>query len=248
MATVNALDDPSRIDTLRHIIKKKRSLKLFYEEIYLGYACCLERCPPGTALELGSGGGFVKEVIPRMVTSDILPYEGLDTVVDATALPFPDDTLALICMLNVFHHIPNVPRFLDEARRCLVRGGRILMIDQHPGWISTPILKYCHHESFDPRARDWTFESSGPLSGANGSLAWIVFQRDYQTFQALFPNLILQRYEPCYPLRYWLIGGLKSWTLMPPLLYRPIAFLEHFLLRLSRRFGSFVEIELVKQC
>lgn len=245
---MNTLDDPSRIETIRHTIKRKRCLKLLYEEIYLSYARCLERCPPGIALELGSGGGFVKEVIPQMVTSDILAYKGLDTVVDAAALPFRDDTLALICMLNVFHHIPNVSLFLNEAQRCLVRGGRIVMIDQHPGWISTPILKYCHHESFDPRARVWSFESCGPLSGANGALAWMVFQRDYNTFQALFPNLSLQRYEPRYPLRYWLIGGLNSWTLMPPFLYRSIASLEHFLLKLSERFGSFVEVELVKQC
>src|SRR5262249_2507687 len=154
-------------------------------EIYRKYRECMNRCPTqGCALELGSGGGFVKEVIPDIITSDLIPYEGIDRLVDATQLPFPDQSLRIICMLNVFHHIPDVARFFEEGQRCLVPGGKIFIFDQHMGWISGPILRHFHHEPCEPNASDWSFQSTGPLSGANGALAWIVFKRDLDRFQA----------------------------------------------------------------
>ena len=40
-----------------------------------------------------------------------------------------------------------------------------------------------HHEPFDPQRADWEFPLSGPLSGANGALPWIIFQRDREQFE-----------------------------------------------------------------
>src|SRR5690606_32755936 len=97
----------------------------------------------------------------------------------------------------------------------LAPGGRIFIVDQNKGWISTPILKYAHHEPFNTEARTWSFESTGPLSGANGALAWIVFQLDLEEFRKKFPELQILQYRPHSPLRYWLTGGLKKWCLLP---------------------------------
>ena len=197
-------------------------------------------------MELGSGGGFVRKIIPDVVTTDVLPYEGVDRVVDATRMPFDDRSVRFFGMLNVFHHIPDVAVFLREAVRCLKPGGRLLVIDQHPGWISTPVLRYLHHEPFRPDAEDWRFESTGPLSGANGALAWIVFVRDRERFAREFPDLRLASYKPFAPLSYWLSGGLKSWCLLPVWAWKSIAGVESILLRASSNFGSFVEVELVR--
>jgi SAM-dependent methyltransferase len=244
---VNNLDDPGRIEELRRLIQNKAGLRSYYLDIYRRYSECLQRCPKdGIAIELGSGGGFVKEVIREVITSDTLPYAGVDRVIDATKMHFPDSSLKAIFMLNVFHHIPDVAAFLKEAERCLKPEGRLLIVDQHPGWIGWPIYRFIHHEPFHPKAKDWQFDSTGPLSGANGALAWIVFQRDRDKFKALFPNLRILRYEPHTPLQYWLSGGLKHWSLVPKWGVGLVGQVDRILIKASREFGAFVDIEIVK--
>jgi SAM-dependent methyltransferase len=247
MTDIARLDDPSRIHELRALIQGKGSLRCYFFESYQKFADCLSRCPEeGIALELGSGAGFIKEVIPDAITSDTIPYEGVDRIVDAMAMPFGESSVRAIFMLNVFHHIPDVSAFLLEAERVLIPGGRILIIDQFPGYFSSLIFKYVHHEPYDEGALDWKFQSTGPLSGANGALAWIVFQRDREKFQELFPGLRIERFAPHSPLRYWLIGGMKNWSLIPVWLFPLATRIDRSLARISVKLSSFVDVELVK--
>jgi SAM-dependent methyltransferase len=246
--TNNNLDDPVRINELRNRIASKPTLKLLYEETYAKYAACLRRCPTqGIALELGSGASFAKDTLPELVTSDVIGYGGVDRIVDATKMPFEDASVRAIFMSNVFHHLPDAAAFLREAERCLVPRGRVLIVDQHVGLISSPILKAAHYELFRPWSRSWTFETSGPLSGANGALAWIVFQRDRQRFEREFAGLQLERYAPHTPMRYWLSGGLREWSLLPEWAFSGATRLDELLTRASPALASFVDIELVRR-
>lgn len=241
------LDDPGRISEIRAAIARKRSLRRFYERNYRRYGEVLARCPgTGTALELGSGGGFAKEAVPGLTTSDVLPYEGVDMVVDGTRLPFRSEALRFIGMTNVLHHVPDVELFFAEAERCLKPGGRTLIVDQHVGLLTRFILKYLHHEPYDPDAAEWRFRSEGPLSGANGALAWIVFVRDRQRFSRLFPRLAVAGYRPHTPLSYWLSGGLKRWNLVPGWATGAADALDALLLRCSEDLASFADVELVR--
>jgi SAM-dependent methyltransferase len=245
--SMHAETDASRARALRARLARKPALRRFYLEVYDKYRSCLSRCPrEGIAIEVGSGVGFAKEVIAELVTSDVVPYPWLDRIVDARAMPFEGETLRAIFLLNVLHHVTDAERFFDEAQRCLVPGGRLLIIDQYRGWISTPILRYAHREGFDPDAADWKFDSAGHASGANGALPWIVFERDRTRFDRGFPALRVVRMEPHSPLRYWLAGGLRRWSLLPGWAFPSASRLDRALLRLSPRLASFVDIELVK--
>lgn len=239
--------DPAQGAELRERIRSKPALERWYRERYARFADCVARCPrEGVILELGSGGGFLAECMPEVVTSDVVPYAGVDRVIDAAHLPFGDGELRAILMLNVFHHLPDVEALLAEAVRALAPGGRMLISDQHLGWISTPILRYLHHEPCDPRARSWRCAASGPLAGANGALAWIVFQRDRELFTRRFPQLRIAAYQPHSPLRYFLAGGLKSWSALPGFAFSAATALDRALGRLSPRWCSFVDVELVR--
>ena len=241
------LDDPGRADELRRRIQGKAALRRLYREVYGRYADCLARCPAaGLAVELGSGGGFVQDVLPQVTTSDVLPYAGVDRVVDATRMPFADGSLRALFLLNVFHHIADAPAFLREAERCLCAGGRALIVDQYPGWIGGPVYRWLHGEPFDAKAADWRFPTTGPLSGANGALAWIVFERDRARLLREHPHLRLDGFRRHTPLRYWLAGGLKRWRLLPGALFGLATALDAALIRLSPRFASFVDVELVR--
>lgn len=246
--SVNPLDDPSRGSEIAQTIRRKFSLRMLYEETYARYQDVLNQCPAdGLAIELGAGAGFVKQVIPEITTADVLPYDTVDLVFDAMQMPFADASVRFIGMLNVFHHIPNVAAFLSECERCLKPGGRVLIVDQFPGFISRWIFRYAHHEPWTPDALDWSFPSTGPLSGANGALASIVFLRDRPRFEREYPRLELVRTRPHTPMRYWLSGGLKSWNLIPSWLWKPACLLDRTLEACSPRWGSFMDIELVRR-
>jgi len=242
------LDSPDRIHHLTAVIERKPALRALYEEFYSSFAAGLARSPArGSALELGSGGGFLKKRLPDVMTSDVLPYEGVDRVIDAMQMPFENQSLRALFLLNVFHHIPDSLKFLQEAERCLMSHGSLIVIDQHVSWISHPIFKYLHHEPFHPEAPEWRFDSAGPLSGANGAQAWIVFKRDRSRFERTFPTLKLLEYRPHTPFRYWLSGGLKAWSLLPMWAFGAVAMFEKAFLKVFPSSGSFVTVHIVKR-
>jgi len=152
--------------------------------------------------------------------------------------------------LEVYHKfqacLERCPPGGGVPERCLLPGGRIFIVDQHLGPISYPILRFLHHEPMDPRAVNWSFRSHDPLLGANGALAWIVFRRDLRKFESLFPKLRLLRYEPHTPLRYWWMGGLKSWSLLPSWMVAWARRVDQGLCRVWPALGSFVDIEIVR--
>ncbi|MBL9077249.1 MAG: class I SAM-dependent methyltransferase [Planctomycetes bacterium] len=241
------LDDPARAAELQRTIQGKAALRRLYVETYRRYAACLARCPrDGLAVELGSGGGFVKELLPEVITSDVIPYPGVDRVVDGTRMPFADGSVRALFLLNVLHHIPDVQAFLRECERVLVPGGRVRIADQYPGFVGKFVYRHLHHEPFDMQAAEWRFPSKGPLSDANGALAWIVFERDRARFEREHPALQIAAFERHTPLRYWLAGGLKQWSLLPGALFAPATWLDRALLALSPRFASFLDVELVR--
>ncbi|MFC1831015.1 methyltransferase domain-containing protein [Thermodesulfobacteriota bacterium] len=197
-------------------------------------------------MEIGSGAGFIKDMAPDITTSDILPYKVVDLVIDAAEMPFANHSISTVFLLNTLHHIPQASMFFDELTRCLMPGGRVLIIDQYHGIISRFIYKYLHHEPYMPNAEEWNFKSTGPLSGANGALCWIIFYRDKAKFEKLYPALKIVKRSPHTPLRYWLTGGLKSWNMLPGSLFGIATRLDLWLASRLPVSGSFVDIELVK--
>ncbi len=208
------LDDPRTTELRRTILRRKTFLRRIYAEWYAALAAVV---PAGAApvLELGSGAGFFKDFIPGLITSDVLPGPGIDRVVDAQRLDFVPGSLRAIVMIDVLHHLPQVRRFFVAAARCVQPGGVVAMIEPWMSSWSRFVYPRLHHEPFDPAAAQWEFPPSGPLSGANGALPWIVFQRDRARFEREFPEWQLQSVAPRMPIRYLLSGGMSLRSLVP---------------------------------
>lgn len=242
------LNSPDRFAEIRATVLNKPSLRLFYVEVYQKYIECLKRCniSDGMILEIGSGAGFAKDIIPEIITSDVVEYPEIDLILNATQMDFADNSLSCICMFNVLHHISKPEAFFSEALRCLAPGGRVCMIEPYPGWIGSWVYQYLHHETYDISVKSWEFESKGPVSDGNNGLPYIIFERDIEKFKQQFANLSIERFQPHTPLRYWLAGGLRNWSLLPKWGFDFFTWVDNKLIDFSPKFGSFVDIELVK--
>jgi SAM-dependent methyltransferase len=228
------LDDPATTELRRHIIQSKPFLKSIYDEWYRDFAAQLPQVD-GPVLELGSGAGYCRRFIPGLITSEVFYCDAVDVIADAQRMPFRDGVLRAIVFTNVLHHMPDVRRFFTEASRCLRTGGKILMIEPWLSPWSKFVYRRFHHEPFDAEAKDWSFPSSGPLSGANGAIPWIVFVRDRRIFDFEFPNLAVDQVRPFLPFRYLVSGGVAMRNLMPGFTHSLWRSLEH---RLEPRMSS----------
>lgn len=244
--TEHSIDSSERTIFHHELIRKKKFLHRLYEEWYDCFQMEVENLTEGKLVELGSGGGFLKERIEKVVCSDILPLPTNDLTFSALEMPFSDEELSALLMIDTFHHIPDSEKFLREANRVLKKGGKIVMIEPANSIWGRFIYQNFHHEPFDPEG-GWSIPESGPMSGANGALPWIVFKRDQQKFLQKFPQFEIEVVKYHTPLRYLLSGGVSFRQLMPDFSYGFWKLTDRLLSGLSRQMSMFVTIVILKK-
>jgi SAM-dependent methyltransferase len=240
------LDDPKATLAHRDIILQKPFLKKLYNDWYqLFITNANQTTVKGKHLEIGSGGGFLKEVFPEVLTSDILPLPNVDLVFSAEEMPFKENELASIVMLNVFHHIPKPYLFLKEAQRCLTKGGKIIMIEPANSNLGRFIYKRFHHEPFDEYGGR-EIEPGNPLSNSNQALPYIYFERDLDIFKKEFPNLKINFVHYHSPFSYIISGGVSRSAMLPYFMYKVVKLKEWVVSPFSKQLGLFCTIEVEK--
>lgn len=240
------LDDIAQTRLHAHIIQKKSFLKKIYVDFYrLFQREIAQNYEASRLVELGSGGGFIKEIIPNITTSDILALDNLDMRFSALDIPFGNEEVDAYFAFDVFHHLSNAPKFFREIERTLKHGGKIMMIEPANTLWGRYVYQNFHHEPFDPQA-GWEFTSTSPLASANGALPWIVFYRDRQKFEREFPALKIVKLTPHTPFRYLLSGGLTFRALLPSCCYSLVKISEILLSPLNKYIGMFLTILLQK--
>jgi SAM-dependent methyltransferase len=240
------LDTPERTLSHREHILKKPFLKKLYIEWYSVFLDEMRSLPKGKCVEIGSGGGFLKEIESSVITSDILSLPHIDMTFSALQMPFADSELSALFLLDTFHHLPDVGQFLNEASRVLKTGGKIVMIEPANSWWSRMIYKNFHHEPFDTKA-GWQIPEKGPMSGANGALPWIVFERDADLFRERFPELQIEQIRYHTPLRYLLSGGVSFKTIFPGFAFGLFTMIDRLLTKLSGQLSMFITVKIKRK-
>lgn len=239
------LDDPNATLAHRDIILQKPFLKRLYKDWYEVFIKKAREVKNGKHLEIGSGGGFLKEVFPEVITSDILNLPNVDMVFSAEQMPFKNEELASIVMLNVFHHIPKPYLFLKEAERTLIKGGKIIMTEPANSMLGRFIYKKFHHEPFDEKG-GLEIEAGNPLSNSNQALPYIYFERETDYFKKEFPQLKIKSVRYHSPFSYIISGGVSRSAMLPYFLYNTVKFTEWLFSPFSRHLGLFCTIEIEK--
>ncbi len=239
------LDDPNASLAHRDIILKKPFLKKLYTDWYLIFIIKSKEIKNGKYLEIGSGGGFLKDVFPEVITSDILTLPNVDLIFTAEEIPFKENELASIVMLNVFHHIPKPHLFLKEAQRTLIKGGKIIMTEPANSSLARFIYKRFHHEPFDEKGQR-EIKAGNPLSNSNQALPYIYFERDLDLFKKDFPSLKINSIKYHSPFSYIISGGVSRSAMLPFFMYNFVKGIEWLFSPFYKQIGLFCSIEIEK--
>ena len=240
------IDDPQSTRLRRQIIREKGFLERLYAE---WYSRITSRIPTTATdvLEIGSGAGFLKRMLPQVITSEVFALEDIDRVENAMALSFTDSSLDAIVMTDVLHHVPDVSRFFSEASRTVRKGGVIVLIEPWRTRWSQWVYSHLHHEPFRTDTSDWRLPPGGPLSVANGAIPWMVFKRDRSRFERENPELCIKVIEPLMPFSYLASGGVSLRSLVPGKAYPALRGFERLVLKERGAMFALIVIERVTE-
>jgi SAM-dependent methyltransferase len=126
--------------------RRKPLLQEIYRGFYLEIARELRRDLPGETVEIGSGIGNLKNVVPEAIATDLFPNPWIDRVENAYALSFPDGSVANLILFDVWHHLQYPGTALAEFHRVLAPGGRLIIFDPAMGMLGRIVFGLFHHE------------------------------------------------------------------------------------------------------
>jgi hypothetical protein len=232
-----------RAATLRNRARlgANKNLLFWYRELYRDQFKDFPDPAALSILEIGSGTSPLKQFFPNVVTSDVLHLDYLDLVFDCHEIDkldaVKDNSLDVITLTNVLHHLKNPIAFLNRAVSKLKSGGKVIATEPFFSLLSTPIFKHLHHETVDFRiSRPELNDVQGPLASANIALPWLIFFRKREWLHRLNDNFDLSNLlvRPFSALSYMVTGGISHRLPVPGLLYRVLFPID---LALSRRFA-----------
>ncbi|OLE67257.1 MAG: hypothetical protein AUG09_03360 [Acidobacteria bacterium 13_1_20CM_2_68_7] len=126
--------------------ERKPVLRRVYRDFHEAIATCVSRDIKGHLVEIGSGIGSIREVLPGCVRTDLFPNPWIDRVENAYALSFEDETVSHLILFDVFHHLKYPGTVLHEFRRVLVKNGRLIILDPYIGLLGLLVWGLAHPE------------------------------------------------------------------------------------------------------
>lgn len=238
-STIPASQHNIEIQRNRDAWMKKPVLREIYHGFYQGIAARVDSSSSNVIVELGSGMGHIKEVIPHCITTDIFPNPWLDRQENAYALSFDDASLDALVLFDVWHHLRYPGRALQEFHRVLKTGGRVVLFEPAGSLLGRIVYGKFHHEGMDPaKPTEW----SAPADFQPGNLDYYTDQyassRVFWTGQdadpCRFAGWTIREVQPIVSFAYWAQGGLSKPTLLPSFLFNAVRQFDRLAQRLPR--------------
>jgi SAM-dependent methyltransferase len=231
------------------------SLLYWYRELYRTQFANFPDPKQLSILEIGSGVSPLKRFYENVLTSDVMDLDYLDYVFDCHAIdrfdPIGNESLDVITLTNVLHHLKDPVDFLNKAARKLKRGGKIIAAEPYLSTLSTLIFKYLHHEPVDcDVAEPVLSEVRGPLASANSALPWLIFIERPPWSDQLRAKFDFDEtsFQPFSSISYMMTGGISHRLPIPRSIYRPLFQLDMILSRVfPKLLASFFIITLTRK-
>lgn len=230
------MDDSAYLLAHQAVWRSKPVLRRIYTEQF--YRRLLENRVVGETLEIGSGPGFMRDLDPTVIRTDIVPSVFISAIVDGHQLPFRDGQFSNVVMLDVLHHINRPIVLLKELSRVLKVGGRIIMVEPWITPFSTFIYTYLHQETCNLAIEPWheaeQFAHDKRAFDGNAAIPYCLFSVGWQHAQPRLPDLQLVEIEQFSWLTYLLSFGFKPINALPMGLYAPAYAVEQLSSRLLK--------------
>jgi len=179
---------------------------------YVYFRRMLEMAAPGASLELGSGIGVMKEIIPGLRTSDIQVTPYVDFAASAYEIEQTGGIWATIYAMDMLHHLREPLRFLRSASCALKPGGRVILLEPAATFGGRCFYRLFHHEPIQPQRlhAPYVFPADDAQGAfANMGMGWALFQRDRKALSSSLAsmNLKVVHCEYLGGISYSLTGG-----------------------------------------
>lgn len=125
---------------------QKPLLQKLYADFYRLIAQNLSNLPDAKIVELGSGLGNIREIIPDCLRTDLFPNPWIDQIENAYKLSFEGETISDLILTDVFHHLRYPGTALQEFGRVMRKGGRVLMLEPYMSALGLLVYGIPHDE------------------------------------------------------------------------------------------------------
>ena len=179
--------------------------------------------PSDQGVEFGAGIGASRDFIlaNNFILTDFLDSEWLDIKkVDALDSGFSSSSFDFIIASNMIHHLAFPKIFLDECKRVLRPGGKLIIQEIHTSFLMRLILRLMRHEGFDETIN--VFDGTKPCNqpgdpwSANCSIPKILFN-SHEEFQRQYPEWRVIHDRKVEFLQFLNSGGVVAKTRFIPL-------------------------------
>jgi SAM-dependent methyltransferase len=197
---------------------QKPALRAVYGGFYRLIRGNLSELPNRRVIELGSGIGSIKDVIPECITTDMFPTPWNEKVENAYFLSFPDRSISDIILVDVFHHLEFPGSALEEFNRVLRPGGKVLLFEPCLSVLGLFVYGMIHHEPISIMKQIvWKAPESESLDSpgfyaAQGSATRIFLGGNYKEKLNLWHQIKIIRLSA---LSYLASGGYRKPQLLP---------------------------------
>ena len=224
----------------RKAYKEKSLLRLIYKDYYKQALNQIRTDTLYPSLEIGSGGGNIKEIIPECITTDQFIDNKIDQIENIYNLSFESNSISNIILLDVFHHLEFPRLAINEMNRVLTSKGRIVMIEPAMGLIPKIIFKLFHDEPLGLNLKIKWNEIPKKIPNlseyfAAQSIPWRAFiKKEFNVEDDFNIKLI----EPISDFAYLASGGYSYPSFYPKIIYPLIKLIDKFLSILSKKIFS----------
>ncbi len=201
---------------------RKPMLRKVYHDFYRKIAARINPAVPGPVVELGSGMGRIKDIIPACVTTDLFANPWLDRQENCYQLSFADGEVSHLILFDVWHHLRYPGTALREFQRVLAPGGRVILCEPAASWVGRLVYHYFHHEPVALR-EPFTWEAAPGFAASDAdyyaaqSAASRIFW--WGEDRARLANWNLREVLPLSSFSYFASGGFSGPQLGGPLLH-----------------------------
>lgn len=207
----------------RSRLAANRNLLFWYQELYKDQFRNLGDLKGLAILEIGSGVSPLARFYPAVQTSDVLELDYVDLVFDCHRIdefePISDNSLDVITLTNVLHHLKSPLDFLAKAAKKLKPGGTLVATEPYFSVLS------------------------------NDALPWLIFNRPEWRRQIEQHFYLEQPvFRPYTGLSYFATGGISHRIPIPHVFYRCFFAADLWLSRVAPKvMASFFTITLFRK-